>query len=138
MVLLKQFNKENKDDIHYLYPGDKAKYWVNFNWYWLELSQRRASIFVRLIYLGDLKKPVGFMAYGQHYRDRLLKNALENIYEIYHIVIHAPFQGIGIGKTSIILALQDIGNNLNCERVFVACHPYNKPAIKLYRGLGFF
>jgi len=137
MIHLSLIDHQNANSIHRIFPGDEGKFWVNFNWYWLELARRRPLIQARFIYLDSNPEPVGFMAYGQHYKDRLLKDIQAGSFELYHIVIDANHQKKGIGRLATLLSIQEIAKNESCEKVLVSCHPDNKSATQLYKGLGF-
>lgn len=137
MISFLNLNEKNKNEIHYLYPGDEGKYWVNFNWYWEHLSKERIGIEAQLIYADNIESPIGFIAYGQHYEDRLLKEPLKGISEIYHIVVHDKVQRRGIGKAVTIKALKYLAAKESFDSAYVACHPDNKAATAMYLKLGF-
>jgi diamine N-acetyltransferase len=137
MIFFEAVTDENFKSVHQIYPGDEGKYWVNFNWYWLELSKRRPGIQARFVSLGKHSGSIGFLAYGPHFSDRQLTKAVNNSCEMYHIVIDSQYQGQGLGKLATIHSLKEMVESSNCEQVLVACHPDNKTATQLYTKLGF-
>lgn len=110
---------------------------MNFNWYWAELPKRNPAIISSLIYVDDVERPIGFVAFGQHFQDRQLKIAIPGNFELYHMVIDSVFQGCGLGRASTIHVLREMTKNHACEKLLVACYPENKTATQLYRNLGF-
>ena len=130
-------NKHNINSIYKIYPGDEGMYWVNFNWYWSYLAKNREGIFAKLIYHDDINEPIGFMAYGVHYKDRFLKYAEDRKFELYHIVIDSRFQGKRLGMISTIMALKEIASINECDEILVACNPENVKATRMYKSLGF-
>jgi RimJ/RimL family protein N-acetyltransferase len=134
---LEKINSVNKKYAHNIFPGEVGKYWVDFNWYWGEISFRRSFINSQFIYLNENPAPIGFVSYGQHFRDRILKECVPNSYELYHMVIDERMQGQGLGKAATIYVLQEIAKLEAANKLIVACHPDNKRATKLYNSLGF-
>jgi len=51
-------NLNNLSTIHRIYPGDDSKFWIDFNWYWLGVRQRRADIDSYIVTLTWLPKTV--------------------------------------------------------------------------------
>jgi diamine N-acetyltransferase len=137
VIDLQQIRSDNYYKIHDLYPGNEAKYWINYNWYWTELADRRTGIHTRLVTLSEDSVAVGFIALGKHYSDRLLKCHVEGSYEIYHMVIDQAFQGNGIGLASTVKAIRFLASFADCKKIMIAHHPENIAAKKLYSKLGF-
>jgi ribosomal protein S18 acetylase RimI-like enzyme len=137
MIFFETITPQNSKNVHRIFPGDTGKYWVNFSWYWLELSNRRPGIQAKFVSVSKGADPLGFLAYGQHYKDRLLTEAISGAFEMYHVVIDSFYQGQGLGKLATVLSLKEMAQNQNCEQVLVACHPDNKSATQLYKNLGF-
>jgi ribosomal protein S18 acetylase RimI-like enzyme len=137
MIDIKKVNLDDEQFIHQIFPGEGGKFWVNFNWYWLEISRRRADIHSRYIFSDD-GSPMGFVAYGQHYSDRQLKESVSGSFELYHMVIDSSHQSRGLGRSSTIHVIQEIARNQECKHILVACHPDNKTATNLYKSLGFY
>lgn len=132
-----EVDSSNYHSIHELYPGDKAKYWVNYNWYWTELALRRSEVRTQLVTLTKYGAVFGFIAIGKHYSDRLLKCEVEGCYEIYHMVIDQNFQRQGIGLATTVKAIRLLMTFENCEKIRIAHHPDNTGARELYVKLGF-
>ena len=137
MIELRDLNPQNFENIHQIFPGNEGKYWVNFNWYWTNLSRRNEMIVANLIYWKNSGLPVGFVAFGRHFKDRQLKIPVAGAYELYHMVIDVSEQGKGIGRTSTVYVLRAMANLDDCKQLVVACHPDNKSATALYFSLGF-
>lgn len=137
MIRLEILTPQNSDLIHHIFPGKNGKYWVNFNWYWTELSRRSPSINSRLIYLDGIEKPIGYVAFGQHFQDRQLTRFASGEFELYHMVIDSVFQNCGLGRSSTVWVLAEMAKDQSCQKLLVACNPENKKATQLYKSLGF-
>lgn len=137
MIKLENLTPDNLKHIHEIFPGEEGKYWVNFNWYWVELSKKRPQITSQLIYKANAPLPLGFVAYGQHFKDRQLEEAVPGVFELYHMIIDAGEQGKGFGRLATIHVLQKMASFEGCEKLVVACHPDNRAATNLYLSLGF-
>jgi diamine N-acetyltransferase len=127
-------------NVHYvdaIYPGDQERFWVYYNWYWRDWSRARDDIDARLIYVDGIAQPVGFIAYGQHYRDEDLTDAVPGWYEIIHLVIDRPFQRRGYGRAATRLAIDLLRERPDCAIIAIAHNPYNRGARRLYESLGF-
>ncbi|MES2801244.1 MAG: GNAT family N-acetyltransferase [Bdellovibrionota bacterium] len=137
MIRLETLTPQNFDLIHQVFPGNNGKYWVNFNWYWAELSQRNPLIKSKLIYVDEIEKPIGYVAFGQHFQDRQLKKPVSGEFELYHMIIDSVFQDCGLGRASTVLVLAEMAKDQKCQKLLVACNPENKKATQLYKNLGF-
>lgn len=120
-----------------IYPGDVAQYWVHYNWYWRENSQKKSDIACKLIYVEEHPTPIGIIAYGQYYQDEELTQAVPGWYEIIHMVIDQPHQRHGYGKQATLLAIELLRRNPDCRAIVIAHNPQNIPARRLYESLGF-
>ena len=135
-----RFESITADNEHYvdrIYAGDEEQYWVHYNRYWLGNSRTHADIDAQLIYVDGVAQPVGFIAYGQHYRDEELTERVVNTYEIIHLVIDKPWQRRGYGRQATLLAIELLRSNPDCRTVVIAHHPDNRGAQHLYTALGF-
>ncbi|HEY0605448.1 MAG TPA: GNAT family N-acetyltransferase [Herpetosiphonaceae bacterium] len=128
---------ENEPAVDAIYPGDQEQYWVHYNWYWKDVSRRKADIAARLIYVAEVESPVGFIAYGQYYQDEALTKPVPGWYEVIHLVIDKPFQRRGYGRQATAIALDLLRSRPDCERIVIAHNPENLAARMLYEQFGF-
>ena len=63
----------------------------------------------------------------------------EQTYNIWHMMIDRREQGRGYGRAAMERALEYIRRKPfgDSDRVLLTCSPENKPALKLYRSMGF-
>ena len=63
----------------------------------------------------------------------------EQVYNIWHMMIDRREQGRGYGRAAMERALEYIRRKPfgDSDRVLLTCSPENKPAMKLYRSMGF-
>lgn len=127
----------NEHFVDEIYPGDEERFWVHYNSYWLENSRTKEGIAAYLIYVDDQTVPVGFIAYGQFYKDEELTRPRKGWYEVAHLVIAKKFQGRGYGRQATLMAINALRSKEDFEKVVIAYHPDNIPARNLYRSLGF-
>lgn len=135
-----EFRAITPDTEHYIdaiFAGPTAQYWVHYNRYWYEKAAEKADIEARLIYVEGEKQPVGFIAYGQHYRDEALTDASAATYEVIHLVIDEPHQRRGYGRQATRKAIAILRALPGCHAIVIAHHPDNVAARQLYRSLGF-
>lgn len=120
-----------------LSPGAEAEDWVYANRYWLTHSRARPDIAARLIYMDEYTAPVGFIALGPYYADKLLTHSIPGWYELIHLVIDAPFQQRGYGRQATRLAIEWLKAQPDCQTIVIAYNPDNTVAQRLYASLGF-
>jgi RimJ/RimL family protein N-acetyltransferase len=132
-----KLTSENEHLVDAIYPGDQEQYWVHYNWYWKDVSYRKADIAAKLIYVAEVELPVGFIAYGQYYQDEALTEPVPGWYEVIHLVIDKPFQRRGYGRQATAIALDLLKRQPDCERIVIAHNPENLAARALYEQFGF-
>ena len=128
---------ENEHFVDAIYAGDEAQYWVHYNDYWKENSRKKDDIEARLIYVDGENEPVGFIAYGQHYDNENLTEAVKGSYEVIHTVIDVKHQRRGYGKRATLMAIEALKAVPDCEWIVIAHNPANQVARRLYETLGF-
>lgn len=128
---------QNQHLVDSIYAGDTAQYWVHYNSYWLNISENKQDIMVKLVYHDNEGNPIGFIAFGQHYEDGDLTIAKPHWYEIVHLVIDEKYQGKGYGRMAVLQAIDMLKQNPDCEMIVIAHHPDNIRAHRLYTSLGF-
>ncbi|NFG23084.1 GNAT family N-acetyltransferase [Clostridium botulinum] len=80
----------------------------------------------------DDKKLIGFAMYG------FFKNEGENgRVWLDRFMIGSYHQGKGYGKTSLILLINQLKKEYNCEEIFLSIYEANIIATKLYKEIGF-
>ena len=129
--------QQNADCIDRIDPGDVARYWVHYNWYWRDICVKHDDIDCRLLFVEQKAYPVGFIAYGQFYLDEALSQALPGSYEIMHLVVDVSQQHKGYGKQATLMAIEQLRQWPNCQEIVIAHHPDNLVAHKLYESIGF-
>ncbi|MBY0144987.1 GNAT family N-acetyltransferase [Neobacillus niacini] len=132
MIILKEVNKQNWLDIIRMSSAEDQKNRVFEKTIASNcLSLAQASIeenwTVKAIYQGDT--PIGFTMYG--YSEEL------SGYEICRIMIDYKFQGNGYGKQALLLVIQEMVNQYQCEELFICFGPENEKAKQLYLSVGF-
>lgn len=137
MIEFQDTTPSNKYLAHYIFPGKPGMYWVDFNWYWAEISFRRSEVISQYIFIKGHPDPVGYVSFGQHFKDRFLTKSLSGYFELYHIVIDEKFQRQGLGKAATILALKKLIKSKDVMKLVVACHRDNGAANHLYKTMGF-
>jgi diamine N-acetyltransferase len=128
---------ENEAFVDTISPGEQAKFWVHYNWYWKEKSRTLQDIEARLIYVEQQEIPIGFIAYGQYYEDEESTRPLKGFYEIIHLVIDVCHQHQGYGRMATVMAIDYLRTRPDCHHILIAHHPNNIVARHLYRSLGF-
>ncbi|NFH69437.1 GNAT family N-acetyltransferase [Clostridium botulinum] len=80
----------------------------------------------------DDKKLIGFAMYG------FFKNEGENgRVWLDRFMIGSDHQGKGYGKTSLILLINQLKKEYNCDEIFLSIYESNIIATKLYKEIGF-
>ena len=116
--------------------GDHAHF-VHYSWFWFDRAQHDTDICVRWIMQDD--EACGVIAFGPHEPiDMDRSSRVDDIGEIYHLVIDHRFLRQGIARAAISLAIQQLKAQREAlTAVAVAHHPDNEPAALLYQSLGF-
>ncbi|SEJ54054.1 Acetyltransferase (GNAT) family protein [Deinococcus reticulitermitis] len=137
MLTFQPVTPENEAHVARIFAGDEAQYWVHYNTYWLDNSRTVPGVEARLIYEAGASEPLGFIAYGQHYADEALTEAVLGSLEIIHMVIDAPHQRRGYGREATLQAIRALRDWPGQHRIVIAHNPSNGPARHLYESLGF-
>lgn len=127
-------NEHFVDDV---FAGERAQYWVHYNRYWLDNSRTHDDVDAYLIAVDDIDDPVGFVAFGRHYRNEELTESVPATYEVIHLVIDEAQQRRGFGRAATELAIERLAAIDDCEQIVIAHHPDNVAAQRLYESMGF-
>ena len=76
------------------------------------------------------EKPVGFTLYGQFEED-------EGDYWVARLMVDKSHRRQGYGEIAMRIAIDEMGRNEDCEKIFVSFVPGNVDAQLLYEKLGF-
>ncbi|NLG08722.1 MAG: GNAT family N-acetyltransferase [Deinococcales bacterium] len=132
---LVEVDDDNRRWVDEVFAGDEAQYWVHYNRYWVQNARTHPDIAFRLIEVDEVDRPVGVIAYGQHYQDEALTRPVPGAGEVIHTVIDVAYQRRGYGKRATLEAIARLRPRY--ERVLIAYNPANEPARRLYESLGF-
>jgi diamine N-acetyltransferase len=90
----------------------------------------------RAAQLGD--DVVGLVVWGPYHPDERYRDPPEpNVYQLDHVMLDVNYQGRGLGRKLIELAIQELSFIGDCNRIVLAVDPSNAKAIELYRRAGF-
>lgn len=134
---LVDIDASNERFVNSITAGAHAAPWVHVNSYWLQNSRRLTNVEMKLIYMLRGLNPVGVVAFGQHFADEALTDAIAGCGEVIHLVIDEAEQGQGFGRQATELAIAELQADRRYERIVIAHHPDNLIAQALYRSLGF-
>lgn len=83
---------------------------------------------LRAIYSGS--ELIGMLAYYFH------DGRYGRFYWLYHMMIAPEYQGMGHGKSAVMLAINEM-RELGAKDIVTNCEPKNNRALALYKKLGF-
>ena len=129
-VVLKDVTLENFEEVTDLKVRKKQRDYVASNLYSIAESKFYPSYRPRAIYLGD--KVVGFLMY-----ESMESENKPNEYDIFRFMVDKKYQGRGIGRKAMELALKEIKDKGFVERITICYVPSNPVARDFYGSFGF-
>jgi len=134
VVTFAKVNKKNQQKVNQIKAASNQLHLVHYNAHWYGQSMLCNDIYFYLI--KDEKNFVGVIAFGQHYSDAYLQEAIEQTAEIIHIVIDHQFQGKGYGKSSVLKA-KNLLFDLGYKNIIAAITSENEASKKLFKACNF-
>ncbi|CAM3805756.1 GNAT family N-acetyltransferase [Parendozoicomonas haliclonae] len=135
-IQLLPVTRENAHHALTIRAAEPELYYLHFNTHWLGHTLTNNDIECAFISTG--KEIVGFVAFGQSYKDQYLTQPQgQNLAELHHIVIQPEHQHKGVGKQAIQLIAKQLEGRGYCS-LQVAHHPDSEKAARFYQSLGFY
>lgn len=132
-----RIDEENASFVDAIDAGPAGRPWVHVNSFWREHGERLDDVETQLIHVDEHDDPVGIIAFGQHYADEDLTEAVDGCGEVIHLVIDHHKHGQGYGRQATLLAIERLREDRRYRRIVIAHHPDNLIARSLYESLGF-
>ncbi len=126
-VSLREITLDNFTDCVNLKVAEDQKYFVSTNVMSIALSKVASYLVPLAVYDDD--KLVGFTLHG--------KNPKSKKYYISRLMIDEKFQGKGFGKQTTLMLIEKMGENEDCNEIYLFFVPENTRAEKLYSNIGF-
>ncbi len=128
MLTLKEITKENFEEIINLKIEENQALFLPSNVYSIaQASVYKDTAFPFGVYDNDTL--VGFVMVGYHEK--------ENQHKLWRLMIDKKFQGKGLGKSALKLAINYMIENYKISEIGTRTHCENIPAQNLYKSIGF-
>ncbi len=126
-ITLREITPENFSECIKLKVADNQKSFVATNL--MSIAQSKVYPFGIPSAVYNDEELVGFTLYGQDPKSKK--------YYIVRLMIDEKFQGKGFGKQTTLKLIEEMGNNEDCNEIFLSFVSGNIGAEKLYLNVGF-